>query len=64
MTPAQCRAARALVDIDRAQLSGLAVVPRAVIEADLAALRVALEQADVEFTNSEPPGVRLRKGWK
>jgi hypothetical protein len=25
VTPAECRAARALVDIDRAQLSGLAV---------------------------------------
>ncbi len=32
ITPAQCRAARALIDISAAQLSGVAVVPRLVIE--------------------------------
>jgi hypothetical protein len=32
MTPAQCRAARALADISQAQLSGIAVVPCEVIE--------------------------------
>jgi hypothetical protein len=71
MTPAQCRAARALADISRAQLSGIAVVPCEVIEEfeaggtvpskdDLAAMRGALEWADVEFIDGEP-GVRLRK---
>ena len=72
MTPAQCRAARGLVNMNLGQLSGLAVIPRVVIEefegggaplseADLAAIRLALERAGVEFTNGEQPGVRLRK---
>jgi transcriptional regulator with XRE-family HTH domain len=71
VTPGQCRAARALADISQAQLAGIAVVPRAIIEEfeagvatpsedDLAAMRRALEWADVEFTNGEGPGVRLR----
>ena len=57
ITPAQCRAARALLDISAAQLSGVAVVPRLVIEdfeggraslsqADLAALRHALDRGE------------------
>jgi transcriptional regulator with XRE-family HTH domain len=73
MTPAQCRAARALVGISHAQLSGVAVVPRVVIEEfeaglatpsedDLAAIREALECADLEFIDvGGEPGVRLRK---
>ena len=71
MTPVQCRAARALADISRTQLSGIAVVPCEVIEEfeaggtvpskdNLAAMRGALEWADVEFIDGEP-GVRLRK---
>jgi transcriptional regulator with XRE-family HTH domain len=71
VTPGQCRAARALADISQAQLAGIAVVPRAIIEEfeaglatpsedDLAAMRGALEWADVEFTNGGQPGVRLR----
>jgi hypothetical protein len=57
--------------VSRAQLSGIAVVPCEVIEEfeaggtvpskdDLAAMRGALEWADVEFIDGEP-GVRLRK---
>jgi len=72
MTPTQCRAARALVDISQAQLSGIAVVPRIVIEEfeaglampsedELYAMRIVLEWADVEFTEGDDPGVRLRK---
>jgi hypothetical protein len=60
-----------LADISLSQLSGIAVVPCEVIEEfeaggatpnkdDLAAMRVALEWADVEFIDSERPGVRLR----
>ena len=75
ITPAQCRAARGLLGIKRAQLSGLAVVPRVVIEdfeADgtmpsrdyPAALRQALEQAGVIFIDEDGsggPGVRLKR---
>jgi hypothetical protein len=74
MAPAQCRAARALIDMSRGQLSGSTVVPRVVIEEfeaggtmpskdNLAALRCALEQAGVVFldANGGGPGVRLRK---
>ena len=73
MTPNQCRAARALAEISEAQLAGIAVVSRAVIEQfeagavvpgedDLAAMRVALEWADVEFfDDGGRPAVRLRK---
>ena len=32
--------------------------------ATLAAIRAALEQAGIEFTNGEAPGVRLRKGGR
>ena len=74
ITPAQSRAARALLDISTAQLSGLVVIPRVVIEefegggaplseADFAALRHAFERAGVVFLdgNGGGPGVRLRK---
>ena len=72
MTPAQCRAARALLDISQTELSGAAVVPRVVLEDfeagrstpsddNLDALRTALEHAGVEFINGDRPGVRLRK---
>ena len=71
MTPAQCRAARALLDISIDELHGSSVVPRVIIEtfeaggakltqADLDAIQAALERAGVEFTNGGQPGVRLR----
>jgi DNA-binding transcriptional regulator YiaG len=73
MTPAQCRAARSLLDITQPQLAaaaclGLSTVVdfersrRAVSNAAIAALRATLESSGVEFTNGEEPGVKLRKG--
>ena len=73
ITPAQCRAARALVDMDQVDLARRAVVSRNVIvdfergsrtplANNLAAIRRALEESGVEFTNGDQPGVRLRKG--
>jgi predicted transcriptional regulator len=75
MTPAQCRAARALVDMALPDLARFAIVPRALIAdfesgvatprpADLLAMRQALEDAGVEFIDGDRPGVRLRKGGK
>ena len=73
MSPAQCRAARALIDWTQPRLAqaaglGLSTVVdyererRAVSEAGIAQIRGALEAAGVEFTNGGQPGVRLRKG--
>ena len=73
MTPAQCRAARALLDLTQTQLAeaagfGLSTVVdferlRREVSADaIAAIRSALEAAGVEFTNGDRPGVRLKKG--
>jgi predicted transcriptional regulator len=72
--PSQCRAARALIDMDQAELARRAVVPRHIIADfenrsvapsanNLAAIRVALEAAGVIFIeeSGEGPGVRLRK---
>jgi hypothetical protein len=72
MTPAQCRAARVLINISQAELAGIAVVPRNVLSdfevswltpkpAYLEAIQAALEAAGVEFTDREQPGVRWRK---
>jgi transcriptional regulator with XRE-family HTH domain len=74
MTPAQCRAARSLIDIAQAQLAnaaglGLSTVVdfertrRSVSKEAVQALRNALEAAGVEFIdeNGGGPGVRLRK---
>ena len=74
ITPAQCRAARALLDISVDQLHGSAVVPRVVIEAfeaggatlrraDLEAIQRALEDAGATFVdaNGGGPGVRLKR---
>ncbi len=72
ITPAQCRAARGLVDMDQAALASVASVSRnTIIEFEkgrrvpntnnLAAIRAALEKAGVEFTNGGEPGVKLRK---
>lgn len=72
--PAQCRAARPLIEINQADLARRAVVPRHVVvdfenggstpsEKDLAAIRAVLEAAGVVFIeeSGEGPGVRLRK---
>jgi transcriptional regulator with XRE-family HTH domain len=72
MTPAQCRAARALLDITQPQLAetaglGLSTVvdyerARRNVSTDaIGAIRFALEAGGVEFTNGEQQGVRLRK---
>ncbi len=71
-TPSQCRAAGALLDLDQAILAEAATVSRNVIvdfemgprtpgRNNLAAIKRALEDAGVEFTNGDAPGVRLRK---
>ena len=72
MTPAQCRAARALLDLTQTQLAeaagfGLSTVVdferlRREVSADaIAAIRSALEAAGIEFTNGGEPGVKFRK---
>ncbi|MDI3307687.1 MAG: helix-turn-helix transcriptional regulator [Acetobacteraceae bacterium] len=74
MTPAQCRAARALLNWSQDQLEAAAKVARKTIadferearqpyDRTLAAIRAALEAAGVEFIeeNGGGPGVRLRK---
>jgi transcriptional regulator with XRE-family HTH domain len=75
MSSAQCRAARALINMDQAVLAAAANVSRALIidfekgrrvpgHNNLAALQRALEEAGVEFTNGNAPGVRLTKPKK
>jgi DNA-binding transcriptional regulator YiaG len=75
MTPAQCRAARALVDLTQPKLAqeaglGLSTVvdferARRTVSAEaVAAMRVALEGAGVEFTNGDQPGVKLKRSGK
>jgi DNA-binding XRE family transcriptional regulator len=72
ITPAQCRAARGMVEMDQATLAEGAMVNRSVIidfekgrrvpnRNNLAAIQRVLEEAGVEFTNGDAPGVRLRK---
>ena len=74
MTPAQCRAARALVPLSQEALAGASGVAKRTIAAfeggtaqpytrTLAAIRAALEAAGVDFIaeNGGGPGVRLRK---
>jgi len=74
MTPAQCRAARALLDWSQQQLAEASKIGNATIRnfesgkstpqyATLALLRMTLEAAGVIFVpeNGEGPGVRLRK---
>jgi DNA-binding XRE family transcriptional regulator len=74
ITPAQCRAARGLVEMDQAALANAANVSRNTIVSfekgqrtpganNLAAIRSALEAAGVIFidSNGNGPGVRLRK---
>ncbi|MER9278767.1 helix-turn-helix transcriptional regulator [Mesorhizobium sp. M0522] len=74
LSPAQCRAARALLDWSQAQLSSASKVAtktladfergkRTPYDRTLADIRAALEAAGVIFVdeNGEGPGVRLRK---
>lgn len=75
MTPAQCRAARALISFSQDELAAAADVAKRTVASfeggtaqpyarTLAALRSALEAAGVVFIeeNGGGPGVRLRKG--
>lgn len=75
LTPAQSRAARALINWSQTQLAeasgtGVSTIrdfetgKRTPIANNLAAIRAALESAGVIFVaeNGEGPGVRLRKG--
>jgi transcriptional regulator with XRE-family HTH domain len=71
MTPAQCRAARALLDWTQPRLAeeaelGLSTVvdyerQRRVVSSDaIASIARALESAGIEFTNGGKPGVRMK----
>ena len=75
MTPAQCRAARGLLDWTQAKLAEAAGLPlanvvefersgRAVPARAVRAIRLAFEAAGVEFIleNGSGEGVRLQKG--
>ncbi len=70
--PGQVRAARALLDWSREELSGVCGVPPRTLHRlergegepqrrTVEAIRTALEQAGVVFTNGDEPGVKLRK---
>lgn len=67
ITPAQCRAARALIEMDQNELAARASVSRGVIidfekgrrtpgRNNLAAIRLALEAAGVAFLEEEAGG--------
>jgi len=71
ISPAQCRAARGLVEMNQSDLAAAASISRNVIvdfekgrrvptRNNLAAIRHELEAAGVEFTNGNAPGVKLR----
>ena len=71
MTPAQCRAARGLLDWTQDELAAKAAVSVVTIRnfekgrsspqrATLEVVRRALEAAGVELTNGGQPGVRLK----
>jgi DNA-binding XRE family transcriptional regulator len=76
MTPAQCRAARALLDITQSQLAhaadlGLSTVVdfekerRQVSEEAVKAIRIALERAGIEVMDENGGrGLRLRRPGK
>ncbi len=75
MTPAQCRAARGLLDWTQVKLAeaagvGTSIVTsfersgRAVAAGAVHTMQRALEAAGVEFPDSEEPGVQLRKTAK
>lgn len=70
MNPAQCRAARGLLDWDRPRLALAAQIEIATVTefereipvgaAAIKQMQRALEQAGIEFTNDGAPGVRRR----
>jgi predicted transcriptional regulator len=71
-TPAQIRAARALLDWTQADLAAKASISPTSINtierekgdpkrSTLNAIRRALEEAGVEFTDGDAPGVRIRQ---
>jgi transcriptional regulator with XRE-family HTH domain len=73
MAPAQCRAARGLLDwtqVKLAEAAGLSLSTvvkfersgRAVAVGAVPIMKRALESAGVEFFNGDEPGVQLRKG--
>ena len=75
ITPAQCRAARALLDWPRERLASESRIGlRSIVDFErsarapryvtLDALRRALEKAGVEFINGNEPGVKLTKNAK
>ena len=71
MNAAQCRMARAALQLGVRDLARLAKVSPATVvrfeasgelkERTVDAIRAALEAAGLEFTNGDQPGVRLRK---
>jgi DNA-binding transcriptional regulator YiaG len=72
MTPGQCRAARALLDITQSQLAraaglGLSTVVdfekerRVVSKEATKAIQIALQRAGIEFTDGDGEGLRLRR---
>jgi hypothetical protein len=71
MTPAQCRAARGLLNWDQDRLATLAAVNvgeirdfeterRPLNRAVVTTIKCALERAGIEFTDGGAPGVRRR----
>lgn len=71
ISPAQVRAARALLNLSQAELakragvsqrsiSGYEAETSQLMRANLAAVRQALEQAGITFTNGDEPGVRMK----
>lgn len=77
MSPAQCRAARALLGLEQGQVAEAAEIARATLidfekeqrfprSATVKAIRKALEDAGIEFIpeNGGGVGVRLTKGPK
>lgn len=74
MTPAQVRAARKLVGWSRDRLAALSDVSVSLLQSyengvalrpalveKLEPIRATLEAADIEFTNGEGPGVKLKQ---
>ncbi len=71
MTAAQCRMARAALELGVRELAERAMVSPSTItrmesgeplkDRTIDAIQRALEAAGVEFTNGDQPGVRLRK---
>ena len=75
VTPGQCRAARALLgwtQIDLAKAARIGESPvvnfersKPVVAAEsVIKMRLALEDARIEFTRGKRPGVRMRGDWR